>query len=115
MPLVLLVIFLLIGIGFYEHDKAVLTEQTFLTARNMCMYGKEENMYDDIKKFCLAAKGIDVRTEESLIKAAAVSEGTVRMLLFTKALSLRSKENYTKCYVPDMIRMINAGMGIKEK
>lgn len=114
MPIVLMVVFFIISVGFYEHDKAVFVEQSFLTARNKCMYGEERDMGNNIKKTCMAAKGVDVRTEESILSAGAVSEGSMRMLLFRRALRLSDRESYVKCYAPDTIRMIYAAKNIKE-
>ena len=114
MPLVLLVIFFLISVGFYEHDKAVFSEQSFLTSRSISMYGEDGDMKDKLMAMCLAAKGIDINSEENMIRTSTVSEGTVRMIMFGKALKLMSEEHYVKCYAPDLIRTIRVGENIKD-
>lgn len=114
MPVVLLVIFFLIGIGFYEHDKAVITEQSLIMARSKSLYGEDMNMDDNIRAMCIAAESIDIWTEETIVKSAVISEGLVRMLLPGKSLNINSRQSYVNCYAPDLIRLINIGRSIKD-
>lgn len=114
MPLMLLVIFFLISIGFYEHDKAVLTEQSLIMARNDSMYEEDMNMDDNIRAMCITSEEIDIWTEETIVKSTVISEGLVRMLLSGNKLKINSRQSYVKNYAPDLIRLINVGRSIKE-
>lgn len=114
MSVVLLTIFFLLSVGFYEHDKAVITEQTFLMARSKCMYGEENVSVEKIKALCITSDGVDIWTEDGLVSSKVLSEASARMLLMRSRLSIKDEESYVKCYAPDVLRLMRLGQGIRD-
>lgn len=115
MPLVLVVIFFILSMGFYQHDVAVLIEQSYASARYQNIYeSKNLPSSNEISKSCMAAVNISRGIEDNLIKTSVASKGNIRFLFLNKVLAINERQNYVKCYAPEMIRLINMGTQIKD-
>jgi len=114
MPMVLLVIFFILSIGFIEHDKAVFTEQSVIIAREISLFGKEQVLNNSINSLCMTAESISVEPVINSTKTSVSIKGAAKVLLFNKIIRLGEKQDYVNCYAPSMIRFLNVGMHIKE-
>lgn len=115
MPMVLTVIVFVLCLGFYEHDTAVFIEKSFYAARGQSMYGTGYLLkQDDLKGNSLAAVNISLNNKEQLTECVSESKANVKMFLLGNVLQVHSNQEYAKCYAPSLIRLVNAGLNIKD-
>lgn len=115
MPFVLLVIFLIISIGFYEQDTSAIIESSFNLVRNKSLYkyNGEENQ-TATKETCMIAENINMSQSEELTKNVVNAEGVINVYFMNKVLNINEKQSYLRCYGPDLIRLVNVGVSIKD-
>lgn len=105
LPAVLCVIFFLIFLGFYEHDKAVIAEKTFLCVRERA-FGRAEDdaCLTQMQQECVSAKAIQMQTDAGSITWTAETKGNIRFPFLNRRMEIQEKFSSIGCYAPEMIR-----------
>ena len=105
LPEVLCVIFFLIFLGFYEHDRAVIAEKTFRCVRERT-FGRTEDdaCLTQMQQECVSAKAIQMQTNAGSITWTAETKGSIRFPFLHQTMVIREKFSGTGCYAPEMIR-----------